>query len=215
MFCGKGEIIYAMFQGKISELKLLKHVISLKITCFPKIEDREPLINTLKEIRLNSEKRFVRINMTSENQELKFSGVFTIRSLNIQKNVIIVVHIAKKTLKGPYLHSAINILARLAVERRIRIEIQTVFIRKKRPYDSKSKGNNYQLTKVDKTELEPLVQKASILTGKSPEQIIQEATSFIGKEGEFVQGKTNVEALTEKQKVILRDKLNRLLKIRY
>jgi len=202
VFCGKGEIIYAMFQGKISELKLLKHVISLKITCFPKIEDREPLINTLKEIRLNSEKRFVRINMTSENRELKFSGVFTIRSLNIQKNIIIVVHIAKKTLRGPYLHSAINTLARLAVERRIHMEIQPAVIRN-------GQSDSYQV-KVDKTELEPLVQKASILTGKSPEQIIQEATSFTGKDGEFVQGKTSIEALTEKQKVVLRDKLIRI-----
>lgn len=58
--------------------------------------------------------------------------------------------------------------------------------------------------------LTELLQKAGEVTSKSIPEIIRELTSFTTKDGRFIEGKTNIYALSEKQKEVLTDKLLKL-----
>jgi hypothetical protein len=179
--------------AKISELCILKTVVSLKLTCFPEKEKRQHFIDALHNLRSQTHKTRLTVRLQALNN-LNFSVFLkcTIRSVSVQRHIHLVLHTPKK-------YSHIEALSKMTLEHKVYLEIL------------KTKSNNSSQTPVSSNELQNLVQKVSSLTGDPEEEVIRKFTTFKGKEGKIVKGKTDLNDLSEKQKIVLKDKLQRLI----
>jgi hypothetical protein len=105
--------------AKISELCILKTVVSLKLTCFPEKEKRQHFIDTLHNLRSQTHKTRLTVRLQALNN-LNFSVFLkcTIRSVSVQRHIHLVLHTPKK-------YSHIEALSKMTLEHKVYLEILT------------------------------------------------------------------------------------------
>lgn len=169
----------------LKEVSILEEVLSLKCFTKAKVDDLSGTIEQLRNLRAS--KKPIKIKVSSKKDtSLFFISDCTVRSINLQKELHFVLHLP--------LDSSIACQASkiMCTSKAIHLE----FLIKKNSIDE---------------ELENILESLSKKTNKSKEEILKQATSFYSKSsGKYIPGKTDINALSEKQKKVVVEKLKRI-----
>lgn len=215
---------------KVKNLCVLEEVVSLKCSSSQKtpglLDFLQSAINKdyLMEVKLES---------------VQDKSLFTfwdckIRSINIQEEVHFVIHFMPVDLDKTQKLLQILQVGRLKLTILKLLEIEVDRNKKAKGKDKKEIGpkkavgisatSKNEFVDKNKTKsilnkdfssdqttasLEELLEKLSRLTGKQKEQLIEELTSFKTKDGKYINGKKTLDEVSEKQKIILVDKIKR------